>query len=686
MRRPGILASLIALATCPWFCGSAHAGATLSAGAYELLNQRAAEGTARFYVYRDADSGLNHGFPSGFFGAVKKVAIDTACIDDAAAANGCSSDPLRLDERRGTVLRIKFAPQNPGVYSGIYLEEPQGFVSSHAGTGYDLTGAARILFSFRSPTGIEVQFGVAERLTPWTTLAKSRSYATGCIALRGSAAQVCPAGAALKLDLDFPAPLKSVHLLFTVVTNDQHAARGGVVLLDDIFYDPLPTRQQDAIGLPRSTETFGTIPARHAQSGPVRLPPDQVNRNIASIYEASLTIIALLARGSGEDVHNALAIADALAYALAHDNQGDPLPAGAHGSAGLHNAYKSGDLALLNGQGPGAGRAGEIQLAGFSIAPNAECGRDGYCLVLDGATGGNNAFAVLALLKAYGKTRQPRYLNAARNIGAWIDERLRDRTGTGFGGYFLGYPDDGRKKIPETGKSTENNADIFAAFTALGTVEQALGNASSAARWKARAKIAGDFVIAMLDRQRGCFYAGTVPPSVEAGPGIDPSGPRRGQDIVNRFDFLDYNSFSHLAMASSAQYRHAIDWSKVAACLGRFRSSVKAAGRTFAGYDLVRHPTYGPNGVAWEFTGQAALVIRSAGGDATATIDALRSARLRAPFADGKGMVAATLAAGDELPPRDQCLGTPFQCIPERVGLAATAWAIFAETGRNPFR
>ena len=33
---------------------------------------------------------------------------------------------------------------------------------------------------------------------------------------------------------------------------------------------------------------------------------------------------------------------------------------------------------------------------------------------------------------------------------------------------------------------------------------------------------------------------------------------------------------------------------------------------------------------------------------------------------------------------RSQCLSTPFQCIPQRVGLAATAWAIFADLNLNP--
>jgi len=49
-------------------------------------------------------------------------------------------------------------------------------------------------------------------------------------------------------------------------------------------------------------------------------------------------------------------------------------------------------------------------------------------------------------------------------------------------------------------------------------------------------------------------------------------------------------------------------------------------------------------------------------------------------------LVAATLQDGDTLAPIDQCLSTPFQCVPERVGIAATAWWIFAEMSYNPFQ
>ena len=50
------------------------------------------------------------------------------------------------------------------------------------------------------------------------------------------------------------------------------------------------------------------------------------------------------------------------------------------------------------------GRAGDSRLAGFTATQ--QCPRTGVCLVLDGATGGNNAFAILALLAAYKESKK----------------------------------------------------------------------------------------------------------------------------------------------------------------------------------------------------------------------------------------------------------------------------------------
>jgi len=101
-----------------------------------------------------------------------------------------------------------------------------------------------------------------------------------------------------------------------------------------------------------------------------------------------------------------------------------------------------------------------------------------------------------------------------------------------------------------------------------------------------------------------------------------------------------------------------------------------------------------PNGIAWEFTGQMVVAMnyvdqlyaqKGFAPSAKAYLAQIGDAQKSAPFKDGDGLVAATLQNGDQLAPLDQCLDTPFQCIAERVGLAATVWSIFADENINPF-
>lgn len=214
-------------------------------------------------------------------------------------------------------------------------------------------------------------------------------------------------------------------------TNDANAPGGATVLLDDVRFEPVPDAQGDALSFPLGNETFGVIPLQEESLGRVPLPPDQVLRNLTTIYESAIAGFALLKRRTPEDLENARRIADAFHQALHHDNSGDPLPVAPDGSTGLHSGYSSGDLWLRNDQGPGPGQVGEVRLAGFSAEL---CGATGFCLVLDGATGGNNAFAILALIDAYETFGDVTYLEDARTIARWIAANLRDETGTGFGG------------------------------------------------------------------------------------------------------------------------------------------------------------------------------------------------------------------------------------------------------------
>ena len=693
----------------------------ISADAYPLLNQRSTADQSQFYVYQNGDSGFNHGFPSGLFAnsqaTLAKIHIDTAAIDDSSSPDGTSTDPNALDQVRGTVFKMTVDPLTTGQYAGVNFEEPEnwGVRRTKPGAsfqGYDLQGATTLVLDVRSPTpgGIWVQFGVGgsdsqpyAKVTNYLYIPQSSTYQTLQIPL---STLHDPFTGAIS-----PPDLSDVHIVFSVATNNLYDPQGGTLLMDNVRFNPVPTSQASSLSFPLSTATFGVLP----QSQPP-FPLDQVLSNVTTTYETSLTIIDLLDGGTAQDLANARALCDALVYALNHDNAGDTLPTvmvnGAAG-IGLHNAYSSGDLALLNNQDASQGQLGQqgqVRLAGFSV-PGQAGGTSAFYLVLDGATGGNNAFAMMALDRAYQTFGDSVYLDAARTIGLWIVGNLTDTSGTGYGGYFDGYPDEGAPKQLITGKSTENNADIAAAFMMLAQTEQQLGNTAESDQWTQWAYVAGDFVMAMFDPASGRFCAGTVPAGATSGPGIDPSGPQKGNDVINTFDFLDAQTFTTLALAGLPRYEDQIDWREpIEHAIDTFAKTISATTdgqtRTYQGFSLVATPTITTDdpdpadGIAWEFTGQVVVAMRLVDelyGQTTfetmanSYLAQIRQAQRFAPFGDGSGLVAATLNGENDQGPSQggfapvyQDLSTPFQEIPERVGLAATTWAIFADSATDP--
>lgn len=638
--------------------------------------------TAAFFIYRDHDDGRNAATPSGLFPAGARLTIDPACIDDPNSPTGCATDPRKLDCEKGTVLRLSWPRMASHEYAGLNLEEPEGYTTRARGVGYDLRPGTHLVFRYRSPTGISVRFGIssgtAAAQTPFRSLPASRSWSEMRIPL----AELWPP----------LSDLRNVHIPFFVVTNGDPAEGspgGGTLLLDDIRIEPVPARQATIAALPSAFRTCGVVPAADAMPGRVPIPPDQLLRNVATIYEASLVLWALLRDGSAASRAAARQIADTLVAVHARDNSGLPLPKTA-GGAGLRNAYMNGPATLLNDQVSG-GKAGEARLAGFSIA-SERCGPSRFCLVLDGATGGNNAFAVIALLAAWRQFGEARYLEAARSIATWIHEALLDPSLEGFGGYFAGFEDGGAPDRRLASKSVENNADIAAAFWMLADVESEQCRRAEAEQWKRRARAAGAFVLRMYDARTGRFFAGTAPPGA-TGPGLRLDGERRGQDVINTYDFLDANTFIPLALMALPDYRDAIDWRKPVDWALRQGQRIRAGGREFEGYSLVEQPVAGPRGIAWEFTAQMVVAMRAV--DAhygerryaariAALLEEIRRAQSFAPFAEGGGIPAATLENGEQVPPYESCLSTPFQCIPQRPGLAATVWAVLAERGWNP--
>src|SRR5260370_12528593 len=123
----------------------AQSQTTVSTHAYNVLNSRAQASQQSFYIYLDQDSGFNHGFPSGFFASntanLGTIHIDTGCIDDANATNGCSIDPTLLDRTHGTVLPISFHAQTAGNCAAINSTNPQNLVFLPPPTRYTLPAA-----------------------------------------------------------------------------------------------------------------------------------------------------------------------------------------------------------------------------------------------------------------------------------------------------------------------------------------------------------------------------------------------------------------------------------------------------------------------------------------------------------------------------------------------------------------
>jgi hypothetical protein len=356
-----------------------------------------ANANQNFFVYVDQDSGFNHGVPSGFFASspanLATIHLDTGCIDNPSdTTTGCfpSTDLTDFDTKRGTVMRMTFDAQTAGNYAGINIEEPLDWGVLQTGSGYDLTGAQNVVFDLRSPDMGSVQFGVGGCVAPNVNTNISQQWSTVTIPL---SSLVSAPGTTTSC----PPALDGVHILFTVVTNNANAPNGATVLLDNIQFTPAPSRSTqdgETLSLPLSTQTFGVVPQTEAP-----FPFDQVNRNIAAIYESALTIMDL--SQSGGDPASAQKVANALDYALYHDNEGDFIPTtpGSSGGCysgssatqcGLHNAYESGDIGLLNAQGSGSGtaQAGDSRLSGFTCGPPPSTP---FCLVSDDATGGNNA-------------------------------------------------------------------------------------------------------------------------------------------------------------------------------------------------------------------------------------------------------------------------------------------------------
>jgi hypothetical protein len=218
--------------------------------------------------------------------------------------------------------------------------------------------------------------------------------------------------------------------------------------------------------------------------------------DLAFTYDNALVILALLARGTADDVTRARVLGDALVFA----QKNDPVPDGR-----IRSAYYVHPFVKPDG------------LPNLQEGPTLDVG--------------NTAWTGLALMKLYFKTGEASYLECSKALGKWIFTNAWDTRGAG--GYTGGLTPGGDRL---RWKSSEHNIDTYAFFTML-------AKATSDSKWTTRAQPALTLLDSMWVKEKGFFWAGTLEDGITR----------------NELIPADVQSWSYLATSRKA-YEGALDW------------------------------------------------------------------------------------------------------------------------------
>ena len=252
---------------------------------------------------------------------------------------------------------------------------------------------------------------------------------------------------------------------------------------------------------------------------------------------------------------------------------------------------------------------------------------------------GNVAWAMLALLGYYESYGQEEYLAAAISWGEWIEHNCRDEQGAGgYVGGFTGWEERAKRL---NYKSTEHNLDLYAAFARLYLITEN-------PVWQQRANHAKQFVFAMWDRDAGKFWTGT-----------EDDGATIYQEVIP----LDAQAWTPLALKQAGKpYWRCLEYAEQHHQLA-------------AGFDFNQDR----DGVWYEGTAQMALAYQETNQPQKAqTVLAM----LQAGKETSGGMPTSdrsTLTTGFIQPD-----GNPWLYF-RSLHVGATAWAVLAEQGVNPF-
>jgi hypothetical protein len=255
-----------------------------------------------------------------------------------------------------------------------------------------------------------------------------------------------------------------------------------------------------------------------------------------------------------------------------------------------------------------------------------------------GTATGNVAWAGLALLHLAEATGEARYRDGAARLAQWAVTHTWDRL---WGGFTGGIHGDGLGTQRLGWKSTEHNVDLAALFDWLGRTEP---------RWHEPAKAARAFVAAQFLPGQGRFLTGTLP---------DGRSPNRATSG------LDSQVWPLLLNEAPGAWRRALAY-------------VKKAHGVAGGFDF----NDDRDGIWWEGTAQVALTL-AAVDDCAGSRALVRD--LGGQFSPG-GLIWASsvprLTTGLALAPDSRDADFVYYRRPH---LGATAWAVLAARGWNPF-
>ena len=569
-----------------------------------------------FDVYTDLSAAGNH------FVMLAKMG------EDVEIKPGCKEDPYRGTDS----IENKFYGTGTS-WGGWYLmngvlegeeTQPKANWGDYPDAGFNLIGAKKLIFWARGKDGGErvefFAFGVGrDPITgnPITSYPDSSPKVTICGKL------VTPCYITLTENWQqYTIDLKGLDLNYVIggfgwVTNaPQNNNKSIIFYLDDIRYD------KSRLDEPKFLVSYELLPA-----------DKPILKNTAYVYDNALVLLAFLANGTEDDLKRARLIADAICYAIGHDRY--------FTDGRLRNAYQGGDLKLFPGWRP-HGREFTARMPGWWDIEEDKWYEDEYCV---STYTGNLAWAMIALLSFYEKTREEKYLNSAIILGEWIENNCKDIRGEG--GYTGGYKGwektannpQGQTKI--LWKSTEHNIDIYVAFARLYRL-------TGDEKWKERALYAKAFVESMWNEKEKHFWTGTLDDGV----------------TINKSNIpLDIQAWAIMALGDG--YKRGIEWAEN-------NCYVEADG--FKGFDFNNDK----DGIWFEGTAHMVIAYQIIGEETKANtyLRKLRKAQKEAQNANGRGLVAAS----------HDGVTTGFDWVYNaRLHTGTTAWFIFAELGYNPY-